>query len=236
MSLTFFTDALDLLTESLPHWWALDDTTSEVAILAGVVAELMDELAAELETVHADQSLATATQAGLQAEWALIYGAGQEQLPPTIDALRAYLQARAAEDGSTDRLRDTLLALLDTAANEYGPLEFPADGSGLAFPPDGSGLGPFGSVDPAATTPVQFPVSGAGLRFPIDGTGLGPLATDPDDERIKIVVDPDGEFFTVYVRETLTFDRAAFARAVGRYRPASMTSPVITEVPDPSIY
>lgn len=144
MSLEHFTEAADDLRANLPARWAQEVPGSELSILCDVLGELLDELATAVESVHADQALSTAGAPALLTEWAYIYRADNEQLPPTVDALRAYLQARAAEDGTIDSLENTLLSLLVTADNPGFPgtvgLRFPADGSGLDFPADGSGL------------------------------------------------------------------------------------------------
>lgn len=138
-----FPPALELLVDALPTWWATDLPTSEISILLQAFGELADELAVAFEQIYLDQTLETASGSALQSQWAVIYGVSNEQLPPTVDALRGYLQARAADDGSTIALENTLLALLSNPANgtlSTGALTFAIDGSGLTLPADGSGL------------------------------------------------------------------------------------------------
>lgn len=199
----FFTETREALDDALPSWWAHRDPDSELSILLAILAENGDELAVEVEGIYADMSLGTARVDALQREWALLYGAEREQLPPTVDALRAYLQARSLEDGSTTQMKVTLLTLLLIGENLTG-------------------------------TPIQFPLDGSGLMFPLDGSGIGPLdETQNPDEWLRIDNTTDPTFVTVYVLETLTFDREAFARAVERYRQASQLPSVIVETSDP---
>lgn len=140
----FFDTLRATLDDSLPSWWAHRDATSELSIMLQVFADMADELAAQVEAIYADQALSTATEQGLATEWASLYGAEQEQLSPTVNVLRSYLQARAREDGSVESLQATLLAILDNGFNVFKPttgyVTFPADGSGLVFPSDGTGI------------------------------------------------------------------------------------------------
>lgn len=226
MALEYFTDALPRLLAALPDRWAHRTPTSELAILTGVVAGQLDAIAADIETVHADQALATATAEGLLEEWAVLYGAANEELPPTVEALRAYLQARAAEDGTIGSLEETLLALLRTAANDTGTeLVFPGGGGGLTFPADGSGLPLFQATKERAY--LRFAADGSGLTFPAGGAGL----IFPTDWRVQIIESFSDYRLIVKVRDFLVFSRPAFARAVERFRPAHHLPPTITESP-----
>lgn len=122
----YFDPSLQDLQDTLPDWYAASDPASEMGLLLAALAALADELAAKGETIYADQSLSTATDAALRSEWAPLYGAGNEQLPLDTETLRAYLQARAAEDGTLGGLEEALLALLRRPENNVGtPILFP---------------------------------------------------------------------------------------------------------------
>lgn len=139
----FYDQALEPLRETLPAWWDRDRSTSELTRLLTAFAELVDALAAAVEGIYADQALTTSRDEALRREWAVLYGAGSEQLPTNTETLRAYLTARAAEDGSIASLEETLLSLTRNPANttvERGYLIFPAAGTGLLFPADGSAI------------------------------------------------------------------------------------------------
>lgn len=173
--LLFFEPALDDLNASLPAWWAQGNPASELAIILGVVAGLVDELAVAVEQIHLDQGIATASEDALIYEWAVLLGAEGEQLPDNQDALRAYLIARAGEDGSLESLFSTLLALLeptnrDSAVPERDGLHFPTDESGVHFPDDGTGL----------TFPAQgwLEITEAFAEYRIDVTVLSSLIFD----------------------------------------------------------
>lgn len=226
MTLTLFGESIEDLRDALPQWWATAEAGSELALQLGVLAELIDELSAEAEGIYADMSMATARADALREEWALLYGAASEQLPPTAEALRAYLQARAGEDGTIRSLERALLALLATEVNNTGtPLHFPSDGSGLHFPSDGSGIGPLYQYSFAGANALRFPDDGSGLQFPEHAGAL----EFPTGGRVEIHDHPSDNTLEVDVRSFLAFDRAAFARAVERHRPADYLPPVIRE-------
>lgn len=196
MTLAIFESALTDFKASLPGFWAVEQ--GEAAIVLTALAEALDGLAEATEGIYADMSLATARQDALLAEWAVLYGASSEQLPPTVDQLRGYLQERAGEDGTVESLEAALLALLADPANGVNP-------------------GPTG---------LRFPIDGSGLEFPADATGI----TFPSGGWLEVHDHPDDYTLTVLVLTSLTFDRAAFARAVERHRPAHYLPPTITEV------
>lgn len=194
-----FSPAIDELVDSLPAWTARDVPTSELRILLEVLAQLVDDLSGQMEGIYADQSLSTARDEALRSEWARVYGVENEQLPTVTAYLRAYMQARAADDGSAAALERILLTLLQDPANDAiadtgGFLTFPADGSGLHWNADGSGL-----------------------HFSAEG-------------KVDIDEQPTDSRFVVNVKQSLVFDRAAFARAVDRGRPADTIPATIVEV------
>lgn len=223
MALEFFEDAIGQLVENLPAWWATAGP-GELRILLEALAELVDELSEQIEGIYADQALSTARDEALRSEWAPLYGVSREDLPLETENLRAYLQARAQEDGSVASLEGALLAILHNPSNDVGSeLVFPAAG-GLTFPADGSGL----TLFERAREALRFPADGTGLIFPEDGSGLIFTAATSWLEISEATAD---DRLDVTVRDFLVFDRAAFARAVNRFRFAHMFAPTITETP-----
>jgi hypothetical protein len=224
MALEFFDDALGQLQDALPQWMAKDRAGSELALFLQMLAENVDALSSELEGVHADQALETSRDEALRTEWAPLYGISREDLPLDTEVLRAYLQARASEDGSVGSLEEALLALLRRPENDTGTeLVFPAGGAGLTFPADGSGLTMFEHTQERSY--LRFPADGSGLVFPADGSGL----VFPTSSRLEITEDFADSRLDVTVRNYLVFDRPAFARAVARFRQAHQVAPTITE-------
>lgn len=217
MALEYFTDARGQLDDALPQWWANEDPSSELYKLLQALADMSDELAAEFEQIYADQALATASDAALREQWAVLYGAGNEQLPTDTETLRAYLQARASEDGSVASLENTLLTLLRNPQND---VDVPGLILDATFRSDGTGL----------TLGSQFiPERGGYLVFPPDGTGIVLDVAFPVGGRIEIVELPTDNRVDVNVRSVLAFDRDVFARAVARFRLAHNVASVITE-------
>lgn len=220
----FFDPGAGEIAAGFPAHWQTD--SGELGLIITALGAEYDLLAAVVEQIHADQALSTATADGLAAEWAVLYGAQSEQLPPTVGALRSHLQALAADDGSLGALREALLALLRIPANDEGTqLVFPADGSGLIFPADGSGLTMFEATEERPE--LVFPADGSEIAFPAgnDGTIMFPQAG-----RVEFVERQSEPRLEVKVREVLVFDRAAFARAVQRARMAHHLPPIVTEV------
>ncbi|HWT94968.1 MAG TPA: hypothetical protein VN238_18370 [Solirubrobacteraceae bacterium] len=128
----------ELIASALPHWWAHEDPKSELHAFIVMCALFLDELATAAEQIHADQSMQTAGLDALRSEWAVLFGADQEQ-QLTADALRAYLNARAADDGTIASLEEALYAIAEHTPDQERPvprsvLEFPDDGSGLQLP------------------------------------------------------------------------------------------------------
>lgn len=218
-----FEPSLDDLIDTLPGWWAAANPASELHKFLDGLGVMLDRLCQAAETILADQALETATLDGLQNEWAPLYGAASERLPSTTDALRGYLQVRAADDGSTESLIEALLALLRIPANDVGvELVFPADGSGLLFPADGSGLSVYEDIPERAE--LAFPLDGSGLTFP--GSGL----IFPQAARIEVIERPADHVFEVHVKKGLAYDHDALARAVERYRMIDQLPPIVVEV------
>lgn len=226
----FFDAALEDLQDNLPQWWAQHDPASELYKLLVALAPFSDELAEAAEGIFADQRLVTARDTerddALRTEWALLFGASNEQLPTETELLREYLRLRAEDDGSRLALEAMLLALLRNPENDAGTtLTFDAGGAGLTFPADGSGLAMFELVPEGGF--LTIPVDGSGVEIPADGSGV----LIPDTARVEVIEDFADHTFTVNVREILFFDRALFARAVDRGRLASLLPPTIVEVP-----
>lgn len=223
-ALVNFEPSLPDLVDALPSWWATQLPGSELAILLQVVGELMDDLAAAADTIAADMALTTATADGLQSEWALLWGLQNEQLPPTRDALQTYIKQRAGDDGSTNALLGILVGILSNPSNAAGTvLTFPASG-GLTFPADGSGLVLF-ETGVAPISHLVFPGDGSGLTFPASG-GI----TFPSQGWVEVIQSLSDYTLTVQVKNWLSFDRAAFGRAVQRARPSHFQKPTIVEV------
>lgn len=139
-----FASLTEQFADSLPVRWAHRRPGSILHDTVAVLDDLNDELVAALDQIQADGAIATASPEALRTEWAVLYGAGNEQLPADDGTLRDYVQQRAAEDGGEKSLINALLALLRHPENNGVPerdgLHFPADGAGLHFPADGSGL------------------------------------------------------------------------------------------------
>jgi hypothetical protein len=98
-----------------------------------------------------------------------------------------------------------------------GGLVFPSDGSGLIFPLDPQ---TFPSDTVVVNTGQAIPTPGSGLIFPVT-TG---------NVFLSISVSYSSYTWTVSVPSVLPFDRAAFARAVERLRPAHFYPATIVEV------
>lgn len=245
-----FEAALADLQAHLPLWWASRDPNSALYGLLAAGGSVLDELAWLFEQPYLDSVLLTASQKGLELNFAFAWGLTHEQLPPTTEQLRAYIWARTEANGSLESLAATLLALLNTPANTTGGavLTFPAGGEGLTFPENGQGLTMFqfgpGEGPKAGLT---FPVNGEGLIFPtlpsslpsdnlIGNTGetppgAGPGLTFSQNEFVLIKENtPTAYALEVEVLNWLAFDRGAFKRAVERYQPAESLPAVIREV------
>jgi hypothetical protein len=237
MTLVSYEDALPSLQDHLPDWWAKDakeDGTAEsvLYLLLAALADALDGLSADLEDLSADMALVNATLDGLRSEYAYANGIDYEQLSPTVDVLRAYLQAWIGATGSKQSIISVLTAFLKTTVNITGTqLTFDAGGAGFTFPADGSGLILFQSTQD--TVSLIFPADGSGLIFPSpEGTligqvfvidpanggtppgATGPGLTFPSSGWVDITEDFTNYAWTVYTKSYLTFDRAAFARAV----------------------
>lgn len=224
MTLALYEDALDVLQDNLPDWWAKDGPGVLYAILVALAGQ-QDELSGQLETLFANQSRVTATLEALRCEYAYAFGIDYEQLPPTVDALQAYLTEWIGADGSTLSAIRILTSLLKTPANMTGTqLVFDAGGAGLTFPADGSGLVMFQQVQEIGF--LSFPVDGSGLGFPSDGSGV----IFPDVSGWVVITESPSSFtWTVTTKSYLTYDRAAFARAVERLRQAHLLPATIVE-------
>lgn len=236
------------LQDHLPRWWRTDDPASELYKVLSAFAAQIDGLSDFFDSVYLDSSVTTATDRGLRRIYAFAYGVQQEQLPQTVEALRGYIQARAAEDGSTASLIATLMALLNTPVNIQpgSPVMFPASG-GLTFPASNQGITLWQYDSHNLPSPgLVFAADGSGLRFPTDpqtipgeavivadGTtpiGSGPGLVFATNGFISIIEDFAHFAFTVRVKSYLAFDRAAFARAIERFRPAHLLPARIVEV------
>lgn len=224
----FFDPALPDLQEALPTWWAgARDPAGELYKWLDATADLVDDLSATFERTYLNTRLATADLEALLFEWGYVYGIRAEEAPLGEDVLRAYIRARASEDGSPESLRRTLLAILQVPPNTAGTvLTFDPGGAGLTFPAGGSGLTMYGSIDDGAGA-LTFPVDGTGLAFPSNGSGV----TFPTDVVGWLLIEEFPTFFRVTVKDWLTFNRAAFLRAMVRHRPSHTLPPVLVEVP-----
>lgn len=221
MTLALYEDALAAFQDHLPDWWAADVTTSLLYKILVAAATPTDGLSADLENLHADMTLATATADGLRSEYAYAYGVNNEQLPPTVDGLRLYIQTWAGINGSLLSAVGLLTSLLKTVGNESGTqLIFDAGGAGLTFPANGSGLPMFQQVPEVAS-----------LTFPVDNSGIPIDTVLPNASGwVLITESPSTYTWNVQTKSYLNFDRAAFARAVERLRQAHLLPAVITEV------
>lgn len=220
----YFDSLRATLDDAFPQWWAHRDPASEAYKTLQALADLADELAVDVEQIHADMALSTAGDAALRSEWAVLYGAGNEQLPPDTEILRGYLQARAKDSGSREDLQDALIALTRNTDNDTGTvLAFADDGTGVTFPATG-GLTLHEVVPDRAS--LAFPIGGGGIPFAADGSGV-PF---PARGRVEVIERPTDSRVDVNVREILTFDRGQFARAVARARMAHHLPGVIAEV------
>lgn len=245
--LELYEDSLEVLQEHLPDWWAKEDASSILYAILTAIADQQDDLSEDLEALFADMALVTATLDGLREEYAYAHGIEYEQLPPTVDALREYLRAWIAANGSKESVVQTLVAFLKTPVNLTGTqLVFAADGSGLTFPADGSGLVMFQQTEDTAY--LVFATDGTGITFPPpEGSLVGQInVIAPSDGSTPPGATGDGLIFplsgwvdvvedfqvyawTVYTKSYLNFDRAAFARAVERLRQAHLLPATIIE-------
>lgn len=225
----FFDPALGDLQDAVPSGWAgARDPNGELYKWLAALAQLVDELALAVEQDYRNTSIDTADLEALLFEYAWAYGVNAEEAPLGAQALRAYIKARASEDGSPESLRRTLLAILRVPPNTGGTvLIFPADGSGLTFPADGSGIGPLYGGDLDAAGALTFPTDGSGLLFPADGSGI----VFPTDPVGWLLIDEFATFFQVTTRDWLAFNRPAFLRAMTRHRPSHTLPPVLIETP-----
>lgn len=209
IALRYHRPARELLAEALPHWWRHDDDTSVLYHVLSFFAEELDKLAAIAEGIFADQSLETARfdpEAGhtaLRDEWALLFGAEQEELPLTsatepvkADDLRAYLQKRARENGTVRSLEEALYAFVPTIPR-VAALTFPEGGSGIPF-----------------KTP-----EGQDQTFP--------------SPPILVVDDVPARQISVIVADSVatTVDKPAFERAVNRHEPAHYRASTLEYLP-----
>lgn len=134
-----------------------------------------------------------------------------------------------------------------------GNLVFPVDGTGLPMPavfgsqPAGLPMYEFppGSA-PSALVGLVFPKDGSGLLFPVnpkviasdnvivkDGTlplGAGPGLIFASNQFVQLTPDFINFRLTVKVQNWMSFDRAAFARAVARFQVADWLPTVIQEI------
>lgn len=224
----FFDGALQDLKDTLPSWYAQAET-SELHRWLSAIADALDELAAEVESIYADQTLETAEEPALRNEWAILYGAGAEQVLQTPEGLRSYLRARAADDGTLNAAIEVLLGFLSNQPNAGGTLlTFPLDGSGLAFAPE---AGPLWEGVNGQRAYLVFPADGSGLTFPADGSGLA----FPSEGWVEVFERASDEGLDVFVRDYLAFDRPAFQRAVKRLNSATGGPPTITETSEPHV-
>jgi len=183
-----FEQALGDLQDHLPFWWRTQDPASNLYDLLEAIAGQIDNLSVLFEQPYLDQSLTTASAAGLQRNFAFAWGLTREQIPSVLSQLVAYIQARSSEDGTLGSMLNTLTSLVNTPVNTTGGpvLTFPAAG-GLTFP-DVTGLSnlvfvfgvgitlpaTFGG-QPAGLIMFEFPAGSqpvAGLIFPLNGSGL----------------------------------------------------------------
>jgi hypothetical protein len=245
-----FAPALEDLQDHLPTWWESRNPEAVLYQLLQAGGIGLDELAWLFEDPFLDSVLTTATEEGLLRNFAFAWGLANEQLPPTVEQLRAYIEARAKADGSLASLVRTLFALLNTTINTTGGtvLTFPAGGEGFTFPSNGSGLVLYQFTPGAGPSAgLVFPSNGEGLHFPLLSLalpsdnmvgntgevtpGAGPGLIFSQNEYILIEPNTPVPYqFVVNVLNWLTFDRKAFARAVERYQPAESLTAIILEV------
>lgn len=241
------------LQDHLPVWW---QSRNPAAVLYGLLfstGELLDELAWLFEQPYLNSVLNTADEEGLIRNFAFAYGLSDEQLPPTTERLRAYIRACAEMDGSLEGLIRILMAIIgaNEAINITGGtvLIFPGGGEGFTFPASGEGLHMFQfAPGEGPKSGLFFPANGEGLHFPVLPSvlpsdnmiaatgevppGAGPGLTFSQNEYILITQNsPDTFHFTVEVLNWLTFERAAFRRAIERYQPADSFPGIVVEVP-----
>jgi hypothetical protein len=245
-----FEDALTDLQAHSPSWWATRTPGAAIHSLYAAAGSVLNNLAWLFENVYLNSVLNTANEEGLLRNFAFAWGVESEQLPPTVEQLRAYIRACAEADGSLPSLIATLTALLESPVNTTGGaiLTFPEGGEGLTFPSSGTGL-PLFQFTPGnqPKAGLIFPGNGAGLVFPslpyslasdnvIGATGGIPPGAGPGlifSQNGFVAVKPNtpGPYqFVVEVCSWLTFDRAAFKRAVERYEPADCLPAIIREV------
>jgi hypothetical protein len=245
-----FEHSLVDLQNHLPLWWASRNAEAILYQLLAAGGALLDELAWLFENPYLNSVLDTATGEGLLRNFAFAWGLENEQLPPTVEQLRAYIKACAEADGSLESLIRTLTALLETPVNTTGGsvLIFPAGGEGLTFPENGSGLTLYQfAPGEGPKAGLFFPSNGEGLHFPvypsslpsdnmIGATGETPPGAGPGlvfSQNGFVAVKPNtpGPYqFEVEVCSWLTFDRKAFQRAIERYEPADCLPAVTREV------
>lgn len=247
-----FEQAIVDLQDHLPRWWASRDPESALYSLLAPLGSQLDQLAWLFENPYLNSVLATANEEGLIRNFAFAYGLSEEQLPPTTERLRPYIQACAEMDGSLPGLIRILMAIIGSNAsvNTTGGtiLTFPGGGEGLTFPENGEGLQLFQfAPGEGPKAGLVFPANGEGLHFPVlplvlpsdnvigatgeTPPGAGPGLTFSQNEYLLITQNSPGPYqITIEVLSWLTFDRNAFRRAIERYQPADCLPAIIQEV------
>jgi hypothetical protein len=131
-----FEQALVDLQDHLPSWWESRNPEAVLYGLLTAVGAQLDNLAWLFEQPYLNSVLDTANEEGLLRNFAFAYGLELEQLPPTAERLRPYIQACSEMDGSLTGLLRILMAIIGANAtiNTTGgavltfpdPTEFPA--------------------------------------------------------------------------------------------------------------
>lgn len=107
-----FGDALLDLQAALPSWWQTRNPDSVLYGLLVSMADAANRLAQTWWQTLQDQTITTASREGLLANFAFAWGLQAEEDALGEDGLRAYIEARAQEDGSVRSLENTLRAIL----------------------------------------------------------------------------------------------------------------------------
>jgi hypothetical protein len=155
-----FDPSIERVQDALWGWAAQYDPSSELYMTLAVWCDVIDSIGDDLDGIWLSRCMETALQADLLAQYAYVYGLSQEQLPPTVDQLRAYIQAVSQENGTVISLVNELMALVGAGSLTGGPvLTFPATGGGLIFP------------NPAGTSGLVWPMGGTGFMLPTSFTG-----------------------------------------------------------------
>ncbi len=124
-----FEAALTDLQDHLPYWWESRNSEAALYSLLYIFGTQIDALAWLFEWPFLNSVLDTANEEGLLRNFAFAYGLEDEQLPPTAERLRPYIQACAEMDGSLAGLLRVLMAVIgaNAAVNTTG-------GTVLRFP------------------------------------------------------------------------------------------------------